>query len=100
MSTDSELLELAANAAGLGWRWFGANFCIDKDKDMGTFQPWNPLTDDGDAFRLAVTLRLDIEHGNEALAVNSRKTAYEDTPYATTRRAIVLCAAEIGRSLK
>ena len=60
--TDRELLQLAAKAAGIplqlslgsterNWAFFVAN--------GGPCAPWNPLTDDGDAFRLAVRLRLN-----------------------------------------
>ena len=57
--TDKELLELAAKAAGIG---LCKNFVIAgkvaKIKD--TEDLWAPLTDDGDALRLAVKLNLDI----------------------------------------
>lgn len=102
MSTDRELLELAAKAVGLDATWRpnvaeGGEWLAVVDGNNWT--EWNPLTDDGDALRLAVKLRLDIEHGNEALSVFGCKVAYGDDPFAATRRAIVLCAAQIGRSL-
>ena len=67
--SDKELLEWAAKAAGM---WRGA-FEIEDDSDQPVFDPvkgfrlaygrgwWNPLTDDGDALRLAVKLRLSIQ---------------------------------------
>ena len=80
MKTDRELLELAAKAAGIDGRW---------DKGARAFVPkigpifWCPLTDDGDALRLAVALKIIL------------------MPYPTeaeTRRAIVRAAAKIGEA--
>ena len=63
MTTDKELLELAAKAAGIeiepctcsNKRW---PFKIKNDFGIGH---WNPLEDDGDALRLAVKLRITLE---------------------------------------
>ena len=94
ISADRELLELAAKAAGI---WDYAENCIDI--------PWNPLTDDVDALRLAVKLGLDVDHfGNsvvvEAWVVGIQPCAveYNSDRYAATRRAIVRAAAEIGKA--
>jgi hypothetical protein len=94
MTKDRELLELAAKAAGLPW----AQWVEDGDAS------WNPLTDDGDALRLAVKLRLEVDIHHTGIAVrtpNGHKVllAAEDQPnaYTATRRAIVRAAAEIGR---
>jgi len=94
--TDRELLEAAAKAAGLPWdQWV-----IDGDDS------WNPLTDDGDALRLAVKLGLLIDvwlqqkvciAGNLGEEVVDAKVEFGTDPYAATRRAIVRAAAEIGR---
>ena len=102
--TDRELLELsykAANGGAILWA----------DKDM--LRNWNPLTNDGDALRLAVKLNLSISHSwtiaeSEPLA-NVIVDNLEQTiptgeikgadPYAATRRAIVRAAAEIGRAM-
>lgn len=96
--TDRELLELAAKAIG---------FIPDGAAEDGTLffgkGRWNPLTDDGDALRLAVKLDMlvdfsfdegwiDIMHSGERI-----KEVYGDDPMAATRRAIVRAAAEIGR---
>lgn len=88
-----QMLELAAKAVG----------CINQSQ-------WNPLEDDGDALRLAVKLGLCVaifpkdhetmvgypkgEHdgGNIIESHNS-------DPFAATRRAIVMAAAEIGRKM-
>jgi hypothetical protein len=101
--TDRELLELAAKAAGEWSRLEPLEHLLDR---------WNPLTDDGDALRLAVTLRINIEHaetlGREPHGVNCWPVGQghcawmenDLTDYnAATRRAIVRAAAEIGRNM-
>jgi hypothetical protein len=113
--TDRELLELAAKAAGIEidhWRDHPMiNIC---EYDRGEYRMWNPLTDDGDAFRLAVKLGIawsdDYRYPDgERVAVIScafGDTLYGDSvlmgndPLAATRRAIVRAAAEIGRKMK
>ena len=101
--SDRELLELAAKAAGTyyveGESW---------DENAG----WNPLTDDGDALRLAVKLRIDLifmlsnENEGEAIVYvgedmknESIRASLKNDPCAATRRAIVRAAAEIGRNM-
>jgi hypothetical protein len=102
--TDRELLELAAKAIGLPeCGWMGPAFMYVKDN---TFTDWNPLTDDGDALRLAVKLKLcfgpnfegdlAVCFGNDGRNITE---AYEADPYAATRRAITRAAAEIGKTL-
>lgn len=105
--TDKELLELAAKAAEVELTWDGSRW--DFSKDPAELVGWNPLTDDGDALRLAVklnmgisipihrTIRADVITFRDAL-VNVREEG--DDPYAATRRAIVRAAAELGRNLK
>jgi hypothetical protein len=56
---------------------------------------WNPLTDDGDALRLAVKLDLSID---DACVIYSDGAS--DDRYAATRRAIVRAAASIRRAGK
>lgn len=87
--TDRELLELAAKAAGLV-------FCMYHQRPARLVQPdigeakvfWNPLTDDGDALRLAHKLGLLSD-------VHAWPRTMEET-----RRAIVRAAAEIGKVMK
>ena len=60
---------------------------------------WNPLTDDGDALRLAVKLRINVEPVYVWHGPWTNGGTLED-PYAATRRAIVRAAAEIGKEMK
>ncbi|EMY3672573.1 hypothetical protein AAIQ05_000367 [Pseudomonas aeruginosa] len=109
---DRELLQLAARAAGFtGYGFFLGDDGIDVSDETGTRFAWNPLTDDGDALRLAV--QLDITIGPEHPDVvgkslcraswNNRNMSLGefgdgDKPSAY-RRAIVRAAAEIGKSM-
>jgi len=108
MTTNREMLELAARAAGIG-----PVLCYETRRNclrIGTREKyvlWQPCTDDGDALRLAVKLGLGIS----IPLVNKRTDvvsfsgpllsiieAHGD-PYAATRLAIVRAAAEIGRRM-
>ena len=85
---------------------FAGGFSILNDR--GGSSLWNPLYDDGDALRLAVKLGIlfliDVQCGKvvKKTVVTDGKTKHEvnhdGDPYAATRRAIVLAAAEIGRA--
>ena len=109
MNTDRELLELAAKAAGLRIvdRSHPVTLYVESEGCKGGVR-WNPLTDDGDAFRLAVKLELPIaHHGKRELFVQVLLRPglcfYEphgDDKNAATRRAIVRAAAEIGRQMQ
>ncbi len=113
--TDRELLEGAARAVGYRIHgWIGEKFYVINGPNPAEHYdpfPWNPLTDDGDAFRLMVGLGaakvLDLELGPggacvtfhhpmvEADEFNDPRQAVFDA-HAATRRAIVRAAAEIG----
>ena len=96
--TDRELLELAAKAAGYHWP-----LVWPYPSPVDVPHDWNPLTDDGDALRLAVKV-LNWPHGGRAFenAVSAMYAVGQlpKDPYAATRRAIVRAAAEIGRNMK
>jgi hypothetical protein len=122
MESDRKLLELAAKAAEYGETVY---FSAGQDNDPPTpyfrckniASRWNPLTDDGDALRLAVKLGLDIQRTNRLNNIEGNCTKIRirdyskhylsghrfveedvrDDHYAATRRAIVRAAAEIGR---
>jgi len=120
---DRELLELAAKAAGIKVlgpveKWIAqprkeheGGFLVSNDR--GGDSCWNPLTDDGDALRLAVKLELDIQsHGawtgdtpDELAALVQDGNGLDvferhaGDPCAATRRAIVRAAAEVGRGM-
>jgi len=117
-TTDRELLQRAAKAAGYTLKW-GDVYMVGDDEVDCTDQPyvasgqpdeadwyWNPLHDDGDALRLAVKLGLVVD--TDASRIDGRCTcvggrdgylaheAHNSDPCAATRRAIVRAAAMAG----
>jgi hypothetical protein len=101
MNNDRELLEMAAKAAGIEYKEYHV---------LGLYTPrraasyWNPLTDDGDALRLAVKLGMWVIPKDGWTDVMTKEgdllpIERHDDPYAATRRAIVRAAAAIGESL-
>jgi hypothetical protein len=108
--TDRELLELAAKAAGIEYHSFVDDPLFGTGINIGEIDVplWNPLTDDGAALRLAVTLRLNVILAGRDVCgqvyVEVEDYIYVENskvcdPYAATRRAIVRAAAEIGRNM-
>ena len=99
---DKELIELAAKAAGLRVK-VASNSGIGL-KVHGNCNWWNPLTDDGDALRLAVKLEIELWFGNGGLNASGMsmdiEEDYGEDPAAATRRAIVRAAAAIGEAMK
>ena len=104
---DKELLERAAKAAGLDvWTCIDGNYYTSNN--VSAELPWNPLTDDGDAMRLAVKLKIDVCWNNNEgpwevnawprIGIGSGEDENNDS-YAATRRAIVRAAAEIGKEI-
>lgn len=107
---DRELLEAAAKAAGypgFDVASFWSKGYRVRDGSGDGWQPWNPLTDDGDALRLAVKMGITITPlGNAVQAWGSpvrgiaTEVIYDDgDPAAATRRAIVRAAAALGGAL-
>ena len=98
---DRTLLELAAKACGeLTPSWYGNSDYMD-----GVLSRWNPLTDDGDALRLSVKIRLDLMMSGDVIGAFDNKEKQhgelrEPDQYAATRRAIVRAAASIGEQMK
>lgn len=106
--TDRELLELAAKAAGIGGAWSSARPGMRTLHSHSEDLVWNPLTDDGDALRLAVRLDLTTRHYSGSTIAQSgapgTPCAYEEEsnhadPCAAARRAIVRAAAAIGQAM-
>lgn len=89
--TDRELLERAAKAAGATWSDYSdhtPDHLVIRHAD-GVWREWNPLKDDGDAFRLAV--KLNILDLGALLTTGAEMSA---DPYSAIRRAIVCAAAD------
>lgn len=107
MSTDRELLELAAKAAGLRIVDFMSGddelfAMIDDSWGASCEGLWNPLTDDGDALRLAAKLRINVSFSLDASDPSKEVPSNADMGAAMAsiaRRAIVRAAAEIGRAM-
>lgn len=109
--TDRELMKLAAKAAGIehGLDRLDCGVSLTlPDGRHGHLPKWNPLTDDGDALRLAVklnlTLRCYMDHICAQASVPGGPSVYitefdADDPCVATRRAIVRAAAEIGKAM-
>ena len=96
--TDRELLELAAKAAGMPKHVDGMGF------ETAHHPKWNPLTDDGDALRLAVKVGVSFWQGSDVAVADhdalgpKMREDYNGDPYAATRRAITRAAADIGKA--
>lgn len=99
--SERELLELAAKVAGI----YDDGEWPRVDDAHGFFlRDWNPLTDDGDALRLAVKLGLDVDcsESNQVTVFSLNQElepcceAWCDNRNAAVRRAIVMAAAQIG----
>ena len=118
--TDIELLELAAKAAGYKKyysHYLGRDSFVTYDDEYYSevyerrvvgekTLDWNPLTDDGDALRLAVKLKLSVwfeeresHQWTHIIWVSPVFEPYVGDVSAATRRAIVRAAAEIGRQM-
>lgn len=123
MSTDRELLEMAAKAAG-----YSVEIVEMGDDTVGRWLPgpqkkpgfifWQPLREDGDALRLAVQCGIEVSFVDDESYREGRDTracagycldsdprvryVFEDHRgdiFAATRRAIVRAAADIGKAM-
>lgn len=88
--TDRELLELAYKAA-----FFGAE--LSQDRDM--MRRWNPLTDDGDALRLAHAVNAEIHHGMVIIDCDGCYFRRDYLDIQGLRRGIVEAAAAFGKTI-
>jgi len=100
--TDKELLELAAKTARVALRDLDDIYDSWEECPVLIHRGWNPLTDDGDALRLAVKLGLSMDiFGATTTCVRHDFMGVTVTdlsdPCVATRRAIVRAAAEIGK---
>ena len=110
--TDREMLELAAKAAGFNFKWFKVKQWKNMKGKIGPYRyftgtvdvygshhtkPWNPLTDDGDALRLAVKLHMQVSITTESCRAETLPVlgvmVNDNDEFAATRRAIVMAAA-------
>ena len=100
MTTDRELLEGAAKGAGYELMQFEVGDDAFNDAFRTSSGYWNPLTDDGDALRLAIDLELDVMVASVKSVDYSLDLTIEagTDVYAATRRAIVRAAYEIGKA--
>ena len=102
--TDREMLQLAAKAAGIPTSRLDAVYdCWDKQEAPVLIRSaWNPLTDDGDAFRLANSLQMNVDFCCYRVVRGARIDVIEDAEHGlpAIRRAIVRAAAEIGKGMK
>lgn len=99
---DHELLKSAAKAAGIYDVDVAGRPCVLVNKSSGIHQRgWNPLTDDGDALRLAVKCGIEFQFsaGSTWVELGLHHEPHNGDPYAATRRAIVMAAAEMGKSM-
>jgi len=75
-TTDRELLERAAKAAGYSIRFTSDGTCFRDGPDwMGQ---WSPLTDDGDEARLEAALMLDCRWWPDDVTVGTHSEMYAD----------------------
>lgn len=107
--SDQDLIA-AAKAAGIKLTHVlvgGEPMSFSVGADGGLLGPWNPLEDDGDAFRLAAALKLNVLQGDFSVGVNNEADVddaalvrNDDERLFVLRRAIVRAAAQIGRKLR
>lgn len=114
--TDRELLEAAARAADMNyliWTPGAAPIVPGEHRVCADHGYWNPLTDDGDALRLAAKLELSILPGGGNVEVSAYEGMkeledgemfypwcqehYGPDRCAATRRAIVRTAAAMNK---
>ena len=109
MSTDRELLELAAKAIGLEIKPTEVKNVTAQEDDrfigyLTKPEQWprgwfDPLTDDGDALRLAVEMHMFDSGAFKTFRLEETRANPGKGDCEIFRRAIVRAAAEIGRAM-
>ena len=118
--TEREMLELAAKAIGITLKpvevknleFMGDDHFIGFMTDLSQWKRgwFNPLTNDGDALRLAVKIGMNIDVGVNPVGFTATAVIadynsvfvdeyHEENSMKATRRAIVRAAAEIGKRM-
>ena len=107
--TNRELLENAAKAAGIAAEWHcwpsTARGCMYvkngwvSEHDGEGYSVWNPLTDDGDAFRLMAALHRRFDVGFNLMAHWLDLMSRDDKTdhLAPLRKSLLVAAAELGK---
>lgn len=102
---DRILLEDAARAAGIELVWSTEPDLHPRRKD--SYATWNPLTDDGDALRLAIALDMALDLDEHPRATTPWADESMWAPFPTTedkaanvRRCIVRAAAALADQQK
>lgn len=98
---DRDLLERAAKAAGLDVEWSIPERRHFINVSKYVVAPWNPLSDDGDALRLANKLRFRIVIENRCVFVDppggywyaARAVSFVDGDVDVAMRRAITCAA-------
>lgn len=102
-NADRDILKLAAKAAGFYYSFTDVDSLMWVSIDNENWTPWNPLANDGEAFRLAVDLRFDMMFYSDTKGVFNNGMQFAEInladPEAACRRAIVRAAAEIGKAM-
>ena len=110
-ASDSELLEMAAKAAGLPYvkptdDYYGSMGLEAGSENTMRCVTWDPLTDDGDALRLAAKLMLNVLASAACIVAEDENGVecfeymYGPEDYTSGwRRAIVRAAAAIGSAM-
>ena len=108
--TDKELLELAAKAAGIrkddsaynggGKDNTGFDIMGNMVLDWHNNERWNPLTDDGDKYRLERDLKMSINRDIGTVRCKGHTESFTVGDNASEAYAIVRAAAEIGKEMK
>lgn len=97
MTTDRELLEAAAKAANMNVFWHEdlQRMVFFVGSAGASMVVWNPLLDDGDAFRLAVRLNIPVFPYDDETSTGTAGVVAKNwgSKEANTRRAIVRAAA-------